>query len=147
MNGFRLFCGLQMTEALANVCQRPGSESRTTARWDSTPQSFGQLVAVSPHWGVHFPSPHLPQARRTDSTTPQSFGQFFAVSPHCTAQNPSPQRPQAATATPDVCTVSHAALPVIWLPAFAVGIAPPIVNSEPSSSANINEIIFIVLPP
>lgn len=46
-----------------------------------TPQSFGQLLAVSPHCGVQRPSPHLPQASWIDVPPPQSFGQVCAVSP------------------------------------------------------------------
>ena len=52
-----------------------------TAASDGTPQSFGQLCAVSPHCGTHCPSPHLPQrATAAFVCGAQSAGQVLSFS-------------------------------------------------------------------
>lgn len=107
----------------------------------STPQSFGQLNAVSPHCGMQRPSPHLPHAASSVETTPQSFGQLWAVSPHWGVQLPSPHFPQAAVA---VCAVAHA-FPACNSPASAVGTPAPIINTDANKTADKNGIHTFIM--
>jgi len=74
------------------------NEQISWSKPEVTPQSFGQLVAVSPQCGLQKPSPHRPQdaAMLVALVAPQSRGQLVAVSPQCGLQKPSPHRPQNA---------------------------------------------------
>jgi hypothetical protein len=72
------------------------NEQTSWSKAEVTPQSLGQLVAVSPHCGLQNPSPHRPQDAAMLVVAPQSRGQLVAVSPQRGLQNPSPHRPQNA---------------------------------------------------